>query len=428
LDNWSVKIFLLTICLILSAFFSGSEVALFSFDLKKIDELKKEHKLFATYIGQLLEEPRRLLITILLCNTIVNVGASIISVSIALQIARQYGFHVEIVIVVQIVLLTAVLLLFGELTPKLWAIKHPGRFSIFVAFPLYWISYFLFPITLFLTDFMKFVISKINLNRINNPLYSQEITELADLGIEKGTIEKDEHGLIHGVIKFKTVCAREVMTPRVAIEAISLDSDINEVMNIVRESAYSRLPLYENNLDKIVGIIYAKDLLPYLQSPELKKSLSLKSISREVYFIPETKLIDQLLHEFQAKNLHMGIVVDEYGGTAGLVSMEDILEEIVGDIKDEYDIEENNVTKLDKNSFLVLGKISIHELNELLENDFASQNDDYDTLGGFILNYAGKIPTQGFHFIYNKYKFTVKDVFKKRITKVLIEKISSATI
>lgn len=425
MDNLSVKIFLLVACFILSAFFSGSEVALFSFDLKKINDLKKEHQLIGRYIDQLLKEPRRLLVTILLGNTVVNVGASIISVSFALQLSRLYRFPVEIVIIVQIVLLAAFLLLFGEVTPKLWATKYPGRFSMFVAFPLYWISYFLTPITLFLSDFMKFVISRFNLNRVNKPLFSEEITELADLGIEKGTIEKDEHGLIRGIIKFKTVCVREIMKPRVGIEAISLDSDVNEVMDIVRESAYSRLPLYENNLDKIVGIIYAKDLLPYFQNPELKKSLSLKNIAREVYFIPETKLIDQLLHEFQIKNLHMGIVVDEYGGTAGLVSMEDILEEIVGDIKDEYDVEENNVSKLDDGGYLVLGKISINELNELLDNDFASQNDDYDTLAGFILNFAGKIPTQGFHFTYNNYKFTVKDVYKKRITKVLIENISS---
>jgi len=335
MDNWSVKLFLLITCFLLSAFFSGSEVALFSYDLKNINELKKKHKLIGSYIERMLKEPRRLLVTILLGNTVVNVGASIISVAFALQFAHQYGFPIEIVILIQIILLAAGLLLFGEVTPKLWATKYPGRFSIFVAIPLFWISYFLFPITIFLTDFMKFVISKVNLNRVNKPLFGPEITELADLGKEKGTIEEDEHGLIHGIIKFKTVCAREVMTPRVAIEAISLDCDINEVINIVRESAYSRLPLYENNLDKIVGIIFAKDLLPYLQNPGLKQSLSLKSISREVYFIPETKLIDQLLHEFQVKNLHMGIVVDEYGGTEGIVTIEDILEQIVGEIGDD---------------------------------------------------------------------------------------------
>jgi len=179
---------------------------------------------------------------------------------------------------------------------------------------------------------------------------------LADLGKEKGTIEEDEHGLIHGIIKFKTVCAREVMTPRVAIEAIPLDLRYKWSQNLVKESAYSRLPLYENNLDKIVGIIFAKESLPYLQNPGLKKSLSLKSISREVYFIPENKINRSALHEFQVKNLHMGIVVDEYGGTAGLVSMEDILKKSSADIKDEYDVEENNVSKLDNDSFLCVGQ------------------------------------------------------------------------
>jgi len=214
------------------------------------------------------------------------------------------------------------------------------------------------------------------------------------------------------------------MTPRVDIIAVPLNATFEELMKTITESGHSRIPLYGKSLDDIQGIIYAKDLLPYLRNPELRKTLSLKKIAREALFVPETKHINDLLHDFQEKKLHLGIVVDEYGGTAGLISLEDILEEIVGDIRDEYDKEESQIIKLSENEYLVSGKLSIDELNDLLDFDFSSENKDYDTVGGFILNQAGIIPSQGFHFTFNNYKFTVKEISNKRIRKVLIEKLS----
>jgi CBS domain containing-hemolysin-like protein len=214
------------------------------------------------------------------------------------------------------------------------------------------------------------------------------------------------------------------MTPRVDITSVSVEENFDDLMNVINESGHSRIPLYENSLDKIIGIIYAKDLLPFLKEPEKRKALTLRSIARDPLFVPETKLINVLLHEFQDKNMHIGIVVDEYGGTAGLISLEDILEEIVGEIRDEYDKEENEITKISDKSYLILGKVSIDELNELLNYDFSSENDDYDTVGGFIFNQAGIIPQQGFQFVFSDYKFTVKEVSNKRIKKVIVENIS----
>ena len=422
--DWLFRISALILCLLASAFFSGSEVALFSFDKKKIRDFKKEHKIIGGYIQVLLDNPRRLLVTILLGNTLVNTSASIISVIIALEAAKSLMVSTELALLIQIILLTAVLLFVGEITPKLWANKYPVQFARIVAIPLYWISIIFYPIAKVLTDILRVSTSRIKNYKSRTILEGNEITDLADLGKEKGTIEVEEHEIIHGIVSFKTVTAREIMTPRVDVSAVSVDADFDELMKIITESGHSRIPLYENNLDKIIGIIYAKDLLPYLRNPEIRKTLVLKKIAREAMFVPETKLINDLLHQFQEKKMHLGIVVDEYGGTAGLISLEDILEEIVGDIRDEYDREENPIIPLKEGSYIVLGKVSIDELNELLQDDFSSESDDYDTVGGFIFNNAGMIPSHGFHFTYNNYKFTVKDVINKRINKVLIEKQS----
>lgn len=423
--GWTVKILLLVICFLLSAFFSGSEVALFSFDKKKLREFKKEYRIVGGYIQVLLENPRRLLVTILLCSTVVNVAASIISVFIAFEVARLLNISKEIALLFQIILLTVFLLLIGEMTPKLWATKFPKQFARIVAVPLYWIGIILYPVSKILTDLLKALTSKIDFEKSRMALQGTEIKELADLGIEKGTIEEEEHELIHGIVSFKTVTAREIMTPRVDIIAVSTDADFDELINVINESGHSRIPLYEENLDKILGIIYSKDLLPFLKSPELRKTLSPKNIAREALFIPETKMINELLHEFQERNMHVGIVVDEYGGTAGLISLEDILEEIVGEIRDEFDKDETEITKISDKAFVVLGKVSVDDMNELLGVNFSSENDDYDTVGGFIFNHAGKIPRQGFHFRYNNFKFTVKEVNNNRINKVLIEKLES---
>lgn len=407
----------------MSAFFSGSEVALFSLDKKKIRDLKKTHRIVGSYIHVLLENPRRLLVTILLGNTISNIAASIISVIIALEAASYFSISRELAIFMQIIVLTIIILLIGEITPKLWANRYPDQFSRLVAIPLYWISILFYPVAKIITDILKFITSKVKTDKSKTALKEIELSELADLGAEKGTLEEGESEIIQSIVDFKNVTVREVMTPRVDIKAVSLETDFDELMKVITESGHSRIPLYETNLDNIFGIIYAKDLLPYLRNPELRKTTSLRKIARDTMFVPETKFINELLHDFQEKKLHLGIVVDEYGGTAGLISLEDIIEEIVGDIRDEYDNEEKEIVKLNDHSYLVLGKVPIVELNEVLEQDFSSETGDYDTVGGFILNQAGLIPEQGFHFTLNNYKFTVKEVINKRINKVLIERL-----
>lgn len=421
--DWIPRIILLIICLLLSSFFSGSEVALFSLDKKKLKDLKKDRRIIGGYIQLLLDNPRRILVTILLGNTIANIAASLVAVLIAIDIAFVAGISKEFALLLQIILLTIIILFIGEIIPKLWANKYPLQYATIIAIPLYWISIIFFPVAKILTDLLKFFTSKMKRGRYKTALTDTEIKELADYGLEKGTIEEEEQELIQGIVSFKSITVREIMTPRVDINAIDIDTVFDELISIINESGHSRIPLYENNLDNIIGIIYVKDLLPYLKYNDNKNILSLRKIAREVLFVPETKLINDLLHDFQEKKLHLGIVVDEYGGTAGLVSLEDILEEIVGEIRDEFDREENEIVKINETTYITSGRLSIDELNDLLQNDFRSDNDDYDTIGGFILNHTGMIPSEEYHFIHNNHKFTVKEVTNKRIRKVMVEKV-----
>ena len=420
--DWLSKLIFLLITLIFSALFSGSEVALFSLDKKHLKELKEGNSLVNRYILSLLESPRRLLVTILLGNTIFNVAASILAVTLAIDFALVNDYSVELVLLVQIVLLTIFLLLIGEITPKLFASKNPMTFSKVIAFPLYWTSILIYPVAKILTDAIKFIVSKFKIDSSKTALHPSEITDLVDIGKEHGSIEEEEHELIHGLVEFRSINVREVMTPRVDIIAIASNAKYDEVIDLITESGHSRIPVYEEDLDDIIGVLYAKDILSFLDKKKSKNLFTLKKIVREVIFIPETKLIHELLREFQKKNIHMGIVVDEYGGTSGLVSLEDILEEIVGEIQDEYDKEEKEIIKVDEDKYVVLGKVSIDELNELLGKDFTNENDDYDTVGGFIFYHAGKIPEKGYHFDYEDLNFKAVDVENKRVNKVIIEK------
>jgi len=419
--GWLYRIITLIILLIFSAIFSGSEVALFSLDSKKIDGIKSNSKLIGKYISCLLEYPRRLLVTILIGNTIFNVAASIISVTLALDIAKKYNYETDIALLVQIIVLTIIVIIFAEISPKVWANKHPVNFSKLIAFPLYWTHKFLGPISKALSVSINYFAKRIKIDKSKTALSNEEITELADIVIEKGTIVEEEHELIHGLVSFKSITVREVMTPRVDMTAVPKYIPFEELLDVINESGHSRIPVYQEDLDNILGIIYAKDLLPFLKKKNKKFSLDL--FIREAPFVPETKLISKLMQEFQEKKMHISIVVDEYGGTSGVISLEDILEEIVGEIRDEHDTDENEIIKVGEDKFLVLGKLNKDELEELLNIKIEDASEDYETIGGYIFNHAGTIPEVGYNFEEYGFRFTVKEVENNRINKVEIEKV-----
>jgi putative hemolysin len=423
--GWQIKLIFLFLLFIFSAFFSGSEVALFSLDRRKLKNNLSGKPLTGKYLPLLLEHPRRLLVTILIGNTVVNVAASIIAVTLTIEVAASLNFPTDLALTGQIVLLTVLVVLFGELTPKVWANKNPLKFSRIVCIPLYWISVIVYPIAETITEIIKSAVSHIHFDKSKSAILPEELAELANLSHERGTIIEEEHGLISSIVNFRTVAVHEVMTPRVDMIAVSSETDFDELLRVITQSGHSRLPLYSNGLDDIRGIIYAKDLLSYIQNRELRQQFSLEKIARKGLFIPRTKLISTLMQELQEKKMHIAIVVDEYGGTAGLITLEDIIEEIIGEIRDEYDKEENPVNKVNSQSFMVLGKLTIDDLNELLNTNIKPDNEDFETVAGLVLNYAGHIPKEGYSFELENHKFTVKEVLKKRIMKVLIEKQAS---
>ncbi len=410
--------------LILSAFFSGSEVAIFSLDEKSLRKsYEKEGSFIQRYLLSMIENPHRILVTILLLNTLVNVAASILGVIIAIDIAHKTNISVELILAFQIPILIVIILLFSEIIPKVLANKNPLVFARWAAFPLYWLSVLIYPISKLIVEIFDYLKKKISLSKKHNALIDLEITELASISRERGTIEQNEQELIHDIVSFQKITVKEIMTPRVDIDALSISDNFEDIIQVITESGKSRLPLYSESLDSIIGIIYAKDLLRFLKVNNPNEIINIKNISRVPYFVPANKLISDLLSEFQEKNLHMGIVVDEYGGTLGLITLEDILEEIVGEINDEFDDNEVEFKRLNNHTFLALGKISISDLNSELESDFSSSEDEYETLGGFIFYFAEKIPDVGFSIEQNGFIFTVKSVEDKRINEVQIEKI-----
>lgn len=420
--DWYFKLLLIIGLLLLSAFFSGSESALFALDKGRLKQIKENSPIIGEYITKLLEFPKRLLVTILLCNTVIKISIALVSVKIALDTAVYFSWPVYLILFLQAIIVTLLILIAGEILPRLAASRYPEATARFVSIPLYWVGVMVYPVTATLTDMIKGLFSKVRNEKKKSNILS---SELADLGIEKGSMEAEEQELIHGLVSFRSISVREIMTPRVDIVAVSDDSEFDEMLNIITESGHSRIPLYHSNLDEITGIIYTKDLLPYLKNGSAKEKLQLSKIARKAMFIPETKMISELMHEFQEKKLHMGIVVDEYGGTAGLITLEDILEEIVGEIRDEYDLEEeSDIIKTGDNLYSVLGKTPIDEIKERLDLDLYSENDDYDTIGGFIFNYTGEIPKEGYSFVYKNHKFTISEIENRRIKKIYIEILS----
>jgi putative hemolysin len=422
--GWQYKLGFLLFLFVLSAFFSGSEVALFSLDKKKLQNTFESYPLIKRYLQNLLDFPRRLLVTILLGNTLVNVSASIIAVSIAIDYSHNTGFPQNIALTIEIICLTFCILILGELLPKIWAAKNPVSFAKVISIPLYWMNVILFPVAEILTEAIRSLIGLLKLDKKKSAILSEEITELANLGHERGTIVEEEHGLINSIVNFRSVAVYEVMTPRVDIVSVSAETNFNEMLEIINKTGHSRIPIFNEDLDEIIGIVYSKDLLPYIKNVDSRMKFSLNKITRKALFIPRTKLISNLMHEFQENKMHLAIVVDEYGGTAGLITLEDIIEEILGEIRDEYDKEENPITKVGDNSYIILGKLAIDELNELLNTTF-SENNNYETVAGMILYHAGQIPKEGYSFQVEGYNFLVNEILNKRIKKVQVDKIKS---
>jgi len=397
------------IFILLSAFFSGSETAFFSLSKIQLKKLEKSKSKKAKRIFRLLKKPHQLLIIILLGNTIVNVAASSIAALVAIVIGENLFPKTStiIVIIFEIILMTFLLLIFGEITPKLIAFSSPEKFAGFSSFFIIILGYVLWPIIKILEQISALFTSRKS-HQIHENLTSEDFKNLFTSKATQDSLEEKEKKMIAGILRFSSTSAKEIMVPRVDIVAVDSAAGISELKEKIIESGYSRIPIFKKNIDNIIGFVYAKDIL---LNPEKK---TIHSLLRPALFVTENINIQKLLNQFKTKKIQIAIVVDEYGGTSGLLTLEDILEELVGEIMDEYDQEFPPLSKISDTEFLISGMFSIAELNHEFELNIDEES--YDNLAEFLYDNFNKVPKLNDCFIFeNKVKFVVTNIKAQRI-------------
>lgn len=407
-----VSLILGILLLFCSAFVSASEVAFFSLEPLDVDELRQKESANASKVLKLLEYPQKLLATILISNNFVNVAIIILITYFSTSLfdfsmAPIWGF------VIQTIVITFLLLLFGEIMPKVYATQYPMKMALFAASTLLTLEKVLSPFVALLVK--SSAIMNTDKVKTRNNISMDELSQALELTSDT---EEDEKDMLEGIIKFGNIQVADIMRSRVDIVSVEIKSSYKELMRVIVESGYSRIPVFAENHDNIKGLIYSKDLLPHLEKPD---NFRWQTLIRPAYFVPESKKIDDLLKEFQETKVHLAIVVDEYGGTSGLVTLEDILEEIVGDISDEYDDEEKLYVKVDDDTYVFEGKILLNDFYKITDIDesvFEKVTEDVETLAGLVLELKGEIPKKGDKVNMGPYEFEVVAVDNRRINKI----------
>lgn len=409
-----VFVVILLFLLLCSALASASEVAYFSLTPGEMDKLKEKGNSKALH---LLRKPDLLLSTILITNNFVNVGIVIIS-SYLVNTLFNFSSYPILGFVIQVILVTFIILLVGEIIPKLYANRTQVKMAVIMAGPLTFLTFLFRPLSVLLIKSTSIISKRIarkdglSIDQLSKAL---ELTEDDEINEEKDILE--------GIVRFSNINAIDIIQPRINLIALDIEDSFEYVKDIVIEHGYSRLPVYRENLDTIEGILYVKDLLAHLKEP---LDFNWQSLIRPAYFVPETKKINDLLEEFQLKKVHMAIVVDEYGGTSGIVTMEDILEEIVGEINDEYDEKEETFVRLKNNAYIFEACTLLNDFIKIVDADQDSFKDiegEADTLAGLILEIKGELPRKSEVITYNEHKFTVLEVDNRRIKKIKYEKV-----
>ena len=396
--------------LILSAFFSGTETAYF--------HIRKHRKETPEKIKSVLDSPQRLLVSLLTGNTIVNVSIASLAAYITAGFADDYTWSKSTLILMEVLVVSVVVLIFGEILPKMIAIKYSKEYALKMYTPLKIMMFILSPIAQGFNAITNLVIKIIPFRKEKIFDSEEELKILAELGEEEGTLQEEESDMIQSIFDFKEKTVGEIITPRVDIVSLKSDESIDRAMDIIGERQFSKIPIYKDTIDNIKGILYAKDIIPYLMGS--RPNVNLQNLARQPFFVPETKPIDDLMEEFKLRKTSIAIVVDEWGGTEGLVTLEDVVEEVMGEIRDPYDQEESNVLKQSDGSFIVDGSITIYDLEEETDIEFPEDR-DYDTLGGFILDILTDIPQTGEQVEFNDMVFTVQTVENNRIGKIKIQ-------
>jgi len=378
-----IKVLLFTICLALSAFFSSAEVALISITRAKVRELLEAGDPRAKALALLKRSPDHILIAILVGNTIVNVAAAVLAASIAVDRYGDGGLAIAIAVAVLL------LLVVGEIAPKIYGVRFTDQFALSAARPVYLLSRLFAPV-IWLFDHLT-ESSTLTMAYAKPAITEEEIKSWIDIGKEEGSIPKEESEMLHSVFEFGDTVAREVMTPRVDVVLISDDSSLDAAIAIFNETGFSRLPVYHDQIDNVVGLLNVKDIFPVALA---RKAVPIRDLAHDPYFVPESKKIDDLLKELQRRKLHMAIVLDEYGGFTGIVTVEDIIEELVGEILDEFDMEEPEIQRTEDGAYLVDARAWVEDVNEELSLALPL-HESYETIGGLLIGQLGHIPHKG---------------------------------
>ncbi|MBE9546587.1 MAG: HlyC/CorC family transporter [Proteobacteria bacterium] len=410
----TLRFVLIAFLFVLSGFFSGSEASLFSLTSLHLHKMKEEESRFLFYVQRLLKYPRRLLITILVGNESVNVAISVVAAAIFIHFLGREGKWMAIAVV------TPSLLIFGETMPKTFAIIYPIRFSSCVSLPLMVFSRIARPVIWVLERISGWFVNLFGMgdSKRGDTLMEDEFKTLVDVGHEEGALEESQRDLINRVFELRETRVSDVMTPRVDMFCLSVSMDIKDIERKIIGARYSRIPIYSDDIDDILGILYAKDLLAMIARK--KKAVDVETLLRKPYFVPLEKRADSLLGDFQARKIHMAIVVDEYGGVAGIVTMEDILESLFGDIYDEYDIKEDLYHRVDEKTLLISGMMPVDDFNDLAGASIPRE--DFDTVGGFVFHLFGELPVRGEEVSFNDNTFTVEKMSGARILKIKVVK------
>ncbi len=410
--HW-VRIGVLVVLLIFSSIYSMAETAMMSLSRGKVRHLAEEGNPRAKWLERLVREPNRLLSTVLVGNNISNVIAS------TLATALFIGYFGAMGVTWATVVMTLAILMFAEILPKTYAAHNPDRVAAKLAPFLELSARLFFPIAQGMTWAAVHVIRVFGGKAEGGRLVTEEeIRNLVEVGEEEGLLEESEREMIQGIFDFGDTVAREVMVPRIDVNALEATATLSQAADAVVHWGHSRLPIYRQTVDDIVGVIYARDILAYLD--ERAPDTVVQDLMRPVHYVPETKKIDELLADFRRQRTHIAIVLDEFGGTAGIVTIEDVLEEIVGEIQDEYDDEELSVRPIDDERFEVDGRMQLEELNDLLEVQLP--HEDFDTVGGLILHLLGRAPVEGEQVATDGLKFSVAKVVGRRVKRVIVHR------
>ena len=418
---FAMNLAVLVLLLLCSALISGAEVALFGLSQTEVNEIEEDGSANGSLVVRLLQKPKKLLATILISNNAINIAIvllfSQIGDTLFSNITEIWFDFISVRFLLEVVVATFLILMFGEILPKIYASRNKKQFSHFMAKPLKTLDVLFTPFSGPMQSSMLFLQEKLGRKKSNFGV--DHLSQALEL-TQEGDTTKEEHKILQGIVTFGNTDTKQVMCPRIDIFALNENMKFPEVLEEIKKNGYSRIPVFSEHMDNVLGVLYVKDLLPYLE----RKSFNWMKLIREPYFVPENKKLDDLLLEFQEQKKHLAIVVDEYGGTSGIVTLEDIIEEIVGDISDEFDDEDLIFSKLDDHTFVFEGKTNLKDFYRVAkiegEEEFEEQKGESETLAGFVLEISGNFPRKGEKVRFNNYQFVVESLDKKRLKQIKV--------